>query len=57
MIKEDKDVFLKVYAPWCSHCKRLAPTWLEVAEELSGVPDLLMADLDLTSNEIDGIPV
>jgi thiol-disulfide isomerase/thioredoxin len=39
--------FVKVYAPWCGHCRALSPTWDDLAHQMEGrLP--LIAKLDAT---------
>jgi hypothetical protein len=41
------------YDPTDSNCLETFPAWKELAEHVANVPDLLIAQIDSTKNEID----
>jgi len=60
VIGHEKDVFVEFYAPWCGHCKRLAPEYEKVGEAFSDVDSVVIAKIDATENDtpedIKGFP-
>jgi protein disulfide-isomerase A1 len=52
-----KDVLVEFYAPWCGHCKKLAPIYDEVAKNLAHNKNLIIAKMDSTANEVDGVSI
>ena len=46
-----KDVMVEFYAPWCGHCKKLAPEYVAVAAHFKGNPNVIIAKMDATANE------
>lgn len=47
-----KDVLIEFYAPWCGHCKSLAPKYEELATKLAGEEDIVIAKMDATANDV-----
>uniref|UniRef100_G3UCF5 protein disulfide-isomerase n=1 Tax=Loxodonta africana TaxID=9785 RepID=G3UCF5_LOXAF len=48
---ETKNMFVKLYTTWCTHCKEMAATWEALAEKYSDCQDIITAELDATANE------
>jgi len=61
VVGKDKDVLVEFYAPWCGHCKRLAPEYDKVGQVFQDAKEkMVIAKIDATENDtpeqIKGFP-
>lgn len=55
IFQDDKDVLVEFYAPWCGHCKRLAPTYSLLADLYardSAGKKVQVVKMDATENDM-----
>uniref|UniRef100_A0A7S1F3G4 Peptidylprolyl isomerase n=1 Tax=Noctiluca scintillans TaxID=2966 RepID=A0A7S1F3G4_NOCSC len=45
-----KTLFVKFYAPWCGHCKKLKPDWDKLMRDFKGSKKALVAEVDCTGD-------
>ncbi|TNV86977.1 hypothetical protein FGO68_gene3970 [Halteria grandinella] len=55
VLKTQNEVFIRFYAPYSGHCNVLAPIWESLAEEFRAVEGLVIAVMDGTANEPEGV--
>ncbi|GBG86292.1 hypothetical protein CBR_g41286 [Chara braunii] len=51
VVGKDQHVFVKFYAPWCGHCKRLAPDWDMLGTAFKKVGSVAIAKVDCDAHK------
>lgn len=56
-LNKEKDVLVEFYAPWCGHCKQLAPIYDKLGSHFEDRGDVVVAKMDSTANELEDIKI
>ena len=50
-------MFVKFYTNWCSHCKAVEPIWQEVGEHFKEQDNVMIAQIEMTANQMENVKV
>jgi len=54
VVNGEKSVFVEFFAPWCGHCKNLAPVWDELGELYKKESEVVIAKVDADGHKTLG---